>query len=588
MTSRMTLLDYIGPYKLDGLEPLGRNAGVAKHTSDGFDAFLGNRGGASTSTKKSTVHFALLKTCRGNLLSSQANSDKLAAAHFGKQFYVKKVVLLHFEARTHPTLLHRASSAEFYLVIRFPRQACVSVAAMASTKLIIRSIAIIGAGPSGIAAAKYLISEKVFTKISVFEQRSNVGGIWNADFTSPEVDVATYPSPIYHGLESNIPSEIMQYHKQPFAPNVPLLPNDSQVLEYLRAYAEDVIPNVHLRLRHQVLDVSPLPTKKWRLKFNDLDADTVHEEIYDAVLIANGRYNKPYEPALPGLDRWKERYPNTVLHSKFYRNERIFRDKLEKTNSAEQKVLIIGFSASGVDVANGIEPFCAKPLLICQNSRDGLSPGSQGFAERRAIFPSIVEFDISDRSVLFSNGKRETGLDYILLCTGYEYEYPFLSGLPGFEGGKGDGNTRTYQHIFHVDHVTLSFMTLPLRVVAFPFAETQAAVVARVWSGRLSLPSYQEMVEWIGKVMYRRGTGKDFHKMGYPADADYINDMHHWCQQAEFETDATSLSPPLWGGRERWLRRTLHNIKRATDERGEERFLVKTVEDAGFFYADDS
>jgi cation diffusion facilitator CzcD-associated flavoprotein CzcO len=42
-----------------------------------------------------------------------------------------------------------------------------------------RSIAIVGAGPSGVIAAKYLKAEKAFDKIVLFEQRSKSGGIWN-------------------------------------------------------------------------------------------------------------------------------------------------------------------------------------------------------------------------------------------------------------------------------------------------------------------------------------------------------------------------------------------------------------------------
>ncbi|KAI1132327.1 hypothetical protein F5Y10DRAFT_294077 [Nemania abortiva] len=437
----------------------------------------------------------------------------------------------------------------------------------ASTQFGIETVAVIGAGPSGIAAAK----------ITVFEQRSRVGGIWNTDFGSPAADATAYPSPVYHEMESNIPSEIMQYHNKPFPPDVPLLPDAEQVLRYLRAYAEDVIPHIQLKLRHEVIDTRPMPPSNWVLKVRDLETETLVEEVYDAVVVANGRYNKPYEPTIPGLYAWKQRYPDTVLHSKYFRDAKRFKDK---------KVLIIGFSSSGVDLANAIEPLCSKPLLICQKSADGLSPGSKGFAEGRTVLPSIIGFNAEDRSVLFSNGVEELGIDNVLLCTGYEYEYPFLSSLPGFENGRGDGNDQTYQHIFYMNNARLSFITAPLRVVAFPFAETQAAVVARVWSGRLSLPSNEDMVSWVERTKKLKGSGKDFHKMSYPDDADYMDEMYNWCQQAKSKQTGKSLAAPSWGKRERWLRGILHDIRRATEARGEERFLVKTVEDAGFQYTD--
>jgi cation diffusion facilitator CzcD-associated flavoprotein CzcO len=42
----------------------------------------------------------------------------------------------------------------------------------------IRSVAIIGAGPSGVAVAKALVEEKAFDRIDVYDQRPVAGGLW--------------------------------------------------------------------------------------------------------------------------------------------------------------------------------------------------------------------------------------------------------------------------------------------------------------------------------------------------------------------------------------------------------------------------
>lgn len=110
-------------------------------------------------------------------------------------------------------------------------------------------------------------------------------------------------------------------------------------------------------------------------------------------------------------------------------------------------------------------------------------------------------------------------MDHIIFCIGYEYDYPFLA---------------------------LVFIMLPLRAVAFPFAETQSAAVARVWSGRLSLPSRQDMLTWIEENTAKRGPGKSFHKLSHLADADYMNEMCQWCREARCEDD-NRLAPPFWG-----------------------------------------
>jgi hypothetical protein len=244
----------------------------------------------------------------------------------------------------------------------------------------------------------------------------------------------------------------------------------------------------------------------------------------------------------------------------------------------------VGYSSSGVDIARQIESRCKEPLLIPQKSAAGLSPGSLGFAEGKAMLLSIISFDKENQSVMFANGKEEKNVDKVVFCTGYNFEYPFLSGLPEFEGGKGDGNTETYQHVFYTPNPTLAFVLLPLRVVAFPFAESQAAAIARVWSGRLHLPSDSEMNDWVQQNRKRRGSGKGYHKLSYPADADYMNEMHDWCGMAQGESEGNGMPAPFWGNMDRWLRKNVHDIRRATEDKGEGRFDVKRVEDVGFLF----
>lgn len=49
-----------------------------------------------------------------------------------------------------------------------------------SSKTSTRTVAVIGAGPSGLSAVKALDEEKVFSTIRVFERRDKVGGTWYA------------------------------------------------------------------------------------------------------------------------------------------------------------------------------------------------------------------------------------------------------------------------------------------------------------------------------------------------------------------------------------------------------------------------
>lgn len=176
--------------------------------------------------------------------------------------------------------------------------------------------------------SRYLLSENAFTDIVIYEQRSEMGGIWNIDSKSTQADVDAFPSPIYDDMESNIPTEVMGYYSEPFPPGTPLLPGAETTLQYLQNYAK---PVAHLvKSRHQVMDVFPFQESdqtKWRMKIWNLEEEEFLQKEYDAVIVANGRYNRPYIPDIPGMDTWKKADSESLIHSKDYRDTRPFKDK---------------------------------------------------------------------------------------------------------------------------------------------------------------------------------------------------------------------------------------------------------------------
>jgi cation diffusion facilitator CzcD-associated flavoprotein CzcO len=141
--------------------------------------------------------------------------------------------------------------------------------------------------------------------------------------------MSAFPSPIYDNLESNIPSVTMQYFNSPFPEDCPLLPNADAVLKCQREHAADIIDLV--AFRKQVLDVRPAGSdskddRRWAVKVLELETNEQKTEEFDAVIVANGRYNGPYYPDVPGLQEWREAYPDSVSHSKFYRSSEPFRE----------------------------------------------------------------------------------------------------------------------------------------------------------------------------------------------------------------------------------------------------------------------
>ena len=239
-----------------------------------------------------------------------------------------------------------------------------------SEKFDVDSVAVIGAGPGGLAAAKlvcffnvnarayrssrYLVAEQRFSKIEIFEQRDSVGGIWTYsplnvvdDFTIPRTkpsesadaaiyvagcDIPKFVSPVYDQLETNIPHTLMNYSDQRFPEGTPLFPAHTAVKSYLEEYAKDL--RSLLSLSTQVRKINKFSDgnkKQWQIETLDLRSRVTRKSMFDAVIVASGHYNDPFIPDIPGLASFGKAYQRSISHSKFYRNPSQYRDKVRHT-----------------------------------------------------------------------------------------------------------------------------------------------------------------------------------------------------------------------------------------------------------------
>lgn len=110
-------------------------------------------------------------------------------------------------------------------------------------------------------------------------------------------------------------------------------------------------------------------------------------------------------------------------------------------------------------------------------------------------------------------------------------------------------------------------------IVPFPLAESQAAIVARVWSGRLTLPIKKKMEGWRQTVIGERGTGRGFHTLKPPSDLDYMKEMYDWSCEASDAENSGKLTrgkiPKSWDARACWLRMMAPEMRKAFNAKGE-------------------
>lgn len=403
------------------------------------------------------------------------------------------------------------------------------------------------------------------------------GHMWYPSSQKDGKQEATFISPVYDTLETNLPKELMRFSDLPFPPDVPVLPPHGVVQKYLDDYAQD-IKNL-IRFETQVNDLRPSSSdsQKWELTTESLRAGTNETSIYDAVVVASGHYDTVYLPDFLGIREWNKAYPGVISHSKFYDSPSSFKDK---------KVLVVGNGASGIDIGAQISKVSKGSLLRTERSESYLQAGS---TPGEVMYPEIVEFlspASHDRAVRFADGRIESNLDSIVFCTGYLYAFPFLRSLdhPVITDGRRVANT--YQHIFYKYNPTLAFPVMTQRIVPFPFSESQAAVVARVWSGRLTLPSQDERKAWEDNLIAERGTGAYFHFLPYPQDVDVMDMLYDWAADAEkrpgLTNDGIGKLPPYWSNYERFLRENALHIRKAFIAKGEDRSSFKSAAELGF------
>jgi dimethylaniline monooxygenase (N-oxide forming) len=369
-------------------------------------------------------------------------------------------------------------------------------------------IAVIGAGPSGIAAARHALDAGF--EVSVFEASDRLGGQW---YTSAA------HSGVWPGMHTNTSRAMTAFSDQPAPPEHPLHPAAEQIHAYLEDYARTSGVLDRIRLECRVKRVQP----GW----------TVDGEPFDGVVVASGRFCKP---RLPGI---VQGFRGQVLHSFDYPGAGAF---------TGGTVLVYGNGISGAEIASDLAahgPVISafrKSRYVLQKVVGGVPSDWQwytlfGAMERRLLTseewsrrqrervlrvagnpadygvpapdedlrtaglslcqeylaqvrdgsivcrPAIAAVD--DRTVTFTDGTDAT-VDVIVCATGYDLDVPYLdSDVVNARGG----DWPLYERTFHPDLPGLGVIGQFLaQGPYFPLLELQARWIVAVWSGAAPPP----------------------------------------------------------------------------------------------------
>ena len=395
-----------------------------------------------------------------------------------------------------------------------------------------RQVCIIGAGSSGIAAARALQSRGV--AFDCFEAGSGIGGNWRYG-NDNEMSSA------YESLHINTSRQMMEYAAYPMPESLPDYPDHRQIAKYFDDFVEHFGLRERITFRTEVTRVAPCD-EGYAVTVRPRDGGDPETRTYRDVIVANGHHWDPRwpEPSFPG----QETFPGEQLHAHHYRTSGPLVGK---------RVLVLGIGNSACDIAvestrvaestdlamrRGAHilpkymfgmptdhltdsPLARGPVKLQQLAMGALLRLSQGkvtdyglpkpdHAVLHAhptvsqdllnrlghgditVRPNIDRFEGS--KVFFTDGSSGE-YDVIVYCTGYKVSFPFFTEEVVMAE---DNHVDLYRRVVHPGHPGLYFIGLiqPLGAI-MPLAEVQSEWVGDLVTGVAALPPAHEMSRQI-------------------------------------------------------------------------------------------
>eukprot|EP00746_Dinoflagellata_sp_MGD_P016225 gnl/MRDRNA2_/MRDRNA2_136504_c0_seq1.p1 gnl/MRDRNA2_/MRDRNA2_136504_c0~~gnl/MRDRNA2_/MRDRNA2_136504_c0_seq1.p1 ORF type:complete len:480 (+),score=61.95 gnl/MRDRNA2_/MRDRNA2_136504_c0_seq1:52-1491(+) len=330
-----------------------------------------------------------------------------------------------------------------------------------------RKVAVVGAGSAGLVACRFL--RDYGHRPVVFEAASKVGGIWAPDPLNKVV---------YGNLRTNLPKNVMQSFDLDFPTELPSYIEASDLGDYLEKLADFFDLRSFLRLNSKVIKIRALCSTQqemhgqasWEVCWEHSGGTA--KDIFDAVLVANGHYEFPYQPLIPGQNSWLEGAAcgaRTVSHSVTYN---------EPSSYVNRVVLVVGGRSSGVDIALALRRTAHFVYVQDRKCTQVTSVGSC------MHIPAGAEL-LADGHIAYKGTVLEgPPVDDLILATGYQYRFPFLDAQEiGIDFGPDQRYVSPlYMHVVHSKRPSLCFMGVPLHVPApIPLFEAEARFIAARW-----------------------------------------------------------------------------------------------------------
>jgi hypothetical protein len=414
-------------------------------------------------------------------------------------------------------------------------------------------VCVIGAGSSGIAAAKTL-HERGF-EFDCYEKSDRVGGNWvfrNSNGMSSA----------YSTLHINTSRERMEYPDHPMPKSYPDFPHHTHIAEYFDAYVDRFGFRDRILFGTGVEHAARRPDGAW-----EVTTDGGETRAYDALIVANGHHWDPRwpEPAFAG----HETYEGEQIHSHHY---------LDPDQLRGRDVVVLGMGNSAMDIAVDASYVASSTVLAARRGAHVVPKYFFGrpmdqigasrripFAVRQRIFETLMRTIVGDMEryglprpdhrlgeahptisgrildrlvhgaitakpniarlegdrVHFTDG-TSVRADLVVYCTGYKVTFPFFD-----EDliAAHDNDLPLFRRVLHphIDNVFFIGLLQPLGAI-MPLADAQSRWVCDHLAGGYHRPPPHELlrdIEVERARMFKRYVASKRHTMQVDYD-DYL------------------------------------------------------------------
>ncbi|MGW0358392.1 flavin-containing monooxygenase [Nocardia nova] len=203
-------------------------------------------------------------------------------------------------------------------------------------------VAVIGAGVSGLCAAK-LLTEFGFD-VTVYDRTPDVGGVWSR--------TRRYP-----GVTTQNNKGTYAFSDFPMPRAYPQFPSGAQVQNYLEDYATRFDLHRLIRLRTEVTDAAQDErTGTWTLIVRDLTSGTEAPAVFDHLIVATGIFCDPFVPEYPGREDFERAGGRVCAASDFTRLD----------DAADKDVVVVGYGKSACDIAEALSDVARSTTVVAR------------------------------------------------------------------------------------------------------------------------------------------------------------------------------------------------------------------------------